>query len=404
MKNKATLALISLSLLITFSACESGDEANIKTDPSPETLIQATKLLTRPFGDLKGFIGASGLDVDLSAMKYNVELYKVEYTTLYKNEPITASAMMIIPVTTEEVSTATFFHGTIASDAEAPSNSGAGNGQIILGSAIASAGLVVVMPDFIGFGSSVDIMHPYYLEDITATSMIDAIYASRQLADNEGLKLDGELYLSGYSQGGFVTMATHKHIEEKGIDFFDLKASFPSSGGYDIKAFQDYFFSLETYDQPFFLAFVANAYKVTLDWSQPLSFFFKEPYATEIPGYFDGSLNGSEINGNLTTTLGDYLNPSFLNGANSPDYEFVREAFVDNSPIDFIPKVRMFMYHGDADITVPYQNSLDVYNHFIESGAAAEVVTFTTLPGGTHMTGVGPYIENLVHELQEFEK
>ena len=69
-----------------------------------------------------------------------------------------------------------------------------------------------------------------------------------------------------------------------------------------------------------------------------------------------------------------------------------------------MPQIPIFMYHGDADITVPYQNSVDVYNQFIANGASTDVVTFTTLEGGTHGTGVVPYLEHLAAELSKLEQ
>ena len=199
-------------------------------------------------------------------------------------------------------------------------------------------------------------------------------------------------------------MATHKYYEENEVSYYDLKASFPSSGGYDIKAFQEYFFSLETYHQPFFMAYVAQAYVESLDLGD-LSDYFNEPYATNIPGYFDGSMSGGQINDQLTDVIADLVNNDLLENIDTKEeYAYIGEAFVDNSPIDFVPQIPIFMYHGDADITVPYQNSVDVYNQFIANGASTDVVTFTTLEGGTHGTGVVPYLEHLAAELSKLEQ
>ena len=35
--------------------------------------------------------------------------------------------------------------------------------------------------------------------------------------NKEEISSDAELYLSGYSEGGYVAMATHKYIEEDGV-------------------------------------------------------------------------------------------------------------------------------------------------------------------------------------------
>lgn len=391
------MLIIVLGLWLT--SCDSDNVSTPKPEETPRTLVSYERDFERAAGDLRGFIKLSELDVDVEKMQIPVIRYDMEYKTLYKGDSITASAVVLVPNTEEAVGTISFHHGTIASDMEAPTNLSSGNSQIILTSALASTGFLVVVPDYIGFGASLDIMHPYYLEELTATAVVNAIYAAKELATAEGFKVAEDLYLAGYSQGGYVTMATHKYYEEHDVPFFELKASFPSSGGYDIKAFQEHFFGLEAYDQPFFMAYVAQAYKESYDWSEPLSLYFNEPYASAIPALFDGSYSGSEINDQLNDTVSVFVNQNFLTNPEDAQYAHINAAFSENSLTDWIPQIRMYMYHGDADITVPYQNSVSVYNQLIENGASEEIVTFTTLSGGTHATGVGPYIENLAREM-----
>lgn len=384
-------------------SCSSEDPEPV-FEATPYTLVDAQLKLTWTTADLKGFVDLGGIDLDEDKLKYNTSIYRVVYKTDYKGDSIDASAIVMLPETEDQVSTVSFQHGTIASDLEAPTNLKLGNNQMILLSILASTGLVVVVPDYIGFGESVEIMHPYYVEDLTATSVVNAIYASRQLVNQKNTNIDSDLYLAGYSQGGYATMATHKFFEEKGMQFYELKASFPASGGYDVKAFQEYFFQLETFHSPFFMAYVANAYKVSFDWSESLDLFFNEPYASEIPTLFDGSMNGDQIDAKLSQNINELVNEDFINGIDTEmKYAFVRNAFIDNSLTDWVPSIRMFMYHGDADITVPYQNSVDVYHEFIANGASEEIVTFTTIQGGTHIGGAGPWAFSLLEEIEKLE-
>ncbi len=406
MKYSIVKVLTGLALgAVLLNACSSDDPEKQSEVASPKTLVEASEPLTWSVGELQGFLTQSGLAIDLDAILYDVSVYQITYKTDYKGDSIDASAMVFIPNTDETVSTFSFQHGTIASDAEAPSNLSLVEGQNILLSVLAGTGFIAVAPDYIGFGASVDIVHPYYVENLTATAVVNAIYASRQVAQIEEINMDNELYLAGYSQGGYATMAAHKFCEGQGTDFFELKASFPASGGYDIKSFQEYFFDLDTYHQPFFMAYVAYAFQESLDLTEDLSGFFNEPYASAIPAYFDGSMTGSEINEQLTDVVADLVNPDLLENIDSDDqYAFIREAFEDNSPIDFVPQVPLFMYHGNADITVPYENSVQVYNEFIAQGATDEVVSFTTMEGGTHSTGVAPYLEDMVSRLLQLEE
>ena len=126
---------------------------------------------------------------------------------------------------------------------------------------MASTGFIMVVPDFIGFGSSKKIMHPYYVEETSALAVIDGLRAVRELMNQEEISSDAELYLSGYSEGGYVAMATHKYIEDNGLEYFNLKASFPACGGYYMKGVRDFFFDQQVYEPPYYMAYIAESYR-----------------------------------------------------------------------------------------------------------------------------------------------
>lgn len=371
-------------------------------DPRPQRdrLVSATSVLSRDASELRTFISVSGIDIDASLLQYDVEIFKIEYKTDYLDEEVMASGLVILPKTTDPVGMLSFQHGTIAAHRQAPTKLAINSTELILYSALAAPGFIGVVPDFLGFGSSEGILHPYYVEELTASAVVDMLKAAKELAIEEGNKFNTKLFLAGYSQGGYATMAAHKAIETNGLEGFELIASFPASGGYDIKGVQEYFFSLTEYDQPFFLAYVAFAYQTTLDWSQPLSDFFKAPYADLIPGLFDGSKSGSEINEQLTTTIADLVTDDLrANIDTDSKYNYIVTAFNDNSLLDWVPQANMYMYHGTADVTVPYSTSIDTYDYFIAQGASTNTVTFTPLNGATHNTGVIPYVEDFVKKL-----
>ena len=112
--------------------------------------------------------------------------------------------------------------------------------------------------------------------------------------------------------------------------------------------------------------------------------FFKEPFASRIPSLFDGQKGAGEINAQLTTKLTDLIQENVLDNINTdPKYTYLLDAFNENSLTDWTPTIKMFMYHGLSDTTVPYQNSVDTYNKFLDNGASMSVVSLTPLEG-TH--------------------
>lgn len=365
----------------------------------PEVLMSSEVLVTKSRADIAAFIKARSFPVPDSEIKYGVTIYKITYNTTLNGQTVLASGLVTLPDTDEPVGMLSFQHGTIAAHDEAPSETNAAAEIVMFYAAMATPGLIGVVPDLIGFGSSKTILHPYYVEGATADAVMDNLKAARELALTKDLVFNERLMLAGYSQGGYATMATHKAIEAEGLDNFNLIASFPAAGGYDVKGMQEYFFARNTYHEPFYIAYVAMAYKTTFGWTQPLSDMFNDPYATRIPTLFNGTLSGGDINEELTENIGALINVDLRTNIDTDaKYKYVRDAFVENSLLDWTPKAKVFMYHGDVDITVPFENSVHTFE-VLNGKAQPGVVTFTALPFANHSSGVLPYVVELMNKV-----
>ena len=388
---------IGLMFLMLLVRCSKDEEPQIETIVLDESEIVSSKNLAQ----MVTILNLIGYEELVDYLKYDVSTYKITYKTIYKGQEILASGLVTFPETKDPVPMMSYQHGTIVADHEAPTVDLLTYSAL---SSIASDGYIFIVPDYIGFGSSSDLLHPYYIADYNASSVIDMMKAAKELAVQKGYNFDGRVFLSGYSEGGYVTMATHKVMEENPIEGFELIASAPASGGFNIKAVQEYLFGLETYSEPFYIAYVVLSYTSVYDWTSPLSLYFQEPYAANIEGYFDGSKESGEINVELTTVLEDYLSPEFIiNIDTDTDYADIVNAISDNSTHDWIPKKTMFIYHGTGDVTVPYQNSVDSYNHMIDLGASTNVVDFIPLEGFTHSSGVLPYTYDFLDRFENLK-
>ena len=408
-KKLTTIIFFNLFLLtgLFLTSCDN-EEALVglqEEDQILVRLISANKMSKPSKTNINSLISSSGLDFPLSQMKYDVQIWKITYETLYKGSAIVASGMAYIPLGDgEEFSYLTFARGTIAANNQAPSELSMVDIQTFLYAAMASTGLITVVPDLIGFGSSKDIMHPYYVEETSALAVIDGLRAVRELLKQEEISSDGELYLSGYSGGGYVTMATQKYIEESDLEYFDLKASFPAAGGFDMKGVRDFFFDQEVYETPYFMAYIAESYRTYYDIDTALAQqIFNEPYAQRIINIFDGFSDGSQINNQLNDTVAVLISSQFLSNPDNEQFSEISQLFDENSLLDWIPEIPMYLYHGDADITVPYQNTVDTYEAFLASGSPPEIITLTTFEGADHYTGFVPYLENFLNTIMKLE-
>ncbi|MGC2029013.1 MAG: hypothetical protein WA642_03235 [Steroidobacteraceae bacterium] len=79
----------------------------------------------------------------------------------------------------------------------------------------------------------------YAIADQQSKDMIDALTAARTALPLASLTLTkdgGQLFITGYSQGGYVAMATHRAMQAAGMT---VTAAAPMSGPYALAAFVD---------------------------------------------------------------------------------------------------------------------------------------------------------------------
>ena len=237
---------------------------------------------------------------------------------------------------------------------------------------------IYVEPDYLGLGVS-EMMHPYHLKDVTASSVIDMIRASKHFCDQlQDIQYNDQLFLAGYSEGGYATMATVKEIEENLTDEFDITVSFPMAGAYDLSGVMvDLMLSEEPYPDPFYLPFFVLSYIDMYSLGDIEAFFLPE-YAEIFPDLFSGEYSGGYIDGFLPDIPIHMMLPSVIEEfTNNTNYPF-RVHLEENDLYDWTPLNTMYLFHAIADESVPHENSVVAYNSFIENGA--QDVYFESLP------------------------
>lgn len=382
---KKHLYIILLPLVALFSC--SGDESVI----DESALVEYENILSLGTDEAKQVFSAIDMEVFSPDVQHKVKVYKITYKTAYKDEVINATALVTVPNTTDAMPILSFQHGTIIAHKDAPSKKTVNQYPLF---SLASTGYIVVVPDYIGFGASESYFHPYYVAEAMGKSVYDAIKATTEMLPDLQRNFSGDVFLAGYSEGGYATMAAHKYMEEHTA--LAVKVSAPASGGYDVKGMQEWYFGLESYHEPFYMAFVALAYKNYYGWEQDLSLFFQQPYASKLEMLFDGTHSGREINQELTAVVADFLQPDARQNLDtSADYAVLVNALHENSLTNWTPVAPVMMYHGTADITVPYQNSVDTYEALIALAGNAGKIDFIPLEGATHSTGALPYFKDV---------
>src|ERR1700733_10308918 len=179
-----------------------------------------------------------------SAPLCDIVFYHIQYATVGgAGESTTASAVLMIPSglganCSGERPIVLYAHGTTTD--RAFNMADLQNAETIsLAALFASQGYIVVAPNYAGYDTSALPYHPYLIADQQSKDMIDALTAARTalpLASLTTVKDNGQLFITGYSQGGYVAMATHRAMQAAGMN---VTAAAPMSGPYALAAFVD---------------------------------------------------------------------------------------------------------------------------------------------------------------------
>jgi len=186
------------------------------------------------------------------APRCDIEIVTLRYRTVGgAGEPANASAALMIPggkACSGPRPTLLYAHGTTAykkynladiTQTDPRNGDGASEG-ISIAAMYAAQGYIVVASNYAGYaGSDLD-YHPYLNGAQQSADMVAALRAARDVLYAPGggrtVRESGKLFVTGYSQGGYVAMATHRLLQASGIP---VTASAPGSGPYALAAMGD---------------------------------------------------------------------------------------------------------------------------------------------------------------------
>ena len=320
-----------------------------------------------------------------------INVYYLEYQSTYlDDEPIVLSGIVCVPDDASRKSLIlSIQNGTLVEHSKAPSND-LDNPAFLLMQAMASLGYVIVIQDYIGFGASEAYPHPYHVKPLFQSTVKDMLMATQEMAETGDypFQLSGELFLSGYSLGGWASLVSHYHLENEPIDGLTLLGSVCGAGAYNLLDMQEFLFEQSYYKQPYYIALLFSGYGSVGAIQDDLSLFFNEPYASRIPDLLDGEHSSSQINSQLSYNMQELLTQRlFTEFDDHPDYAPLRQALTDNSQEAWINKAPIHLFHGDKDKDVPFFITENLYADFQNIGSDPEKINFVRLEGADHSSG-----------------
>ncbi len=285
--------------------------------------------------------------------EYSVSAYKLEYITQDANNALVkVSGLIAVPDKTTPSPLLSFQHGTIFKNADAPSfhlTANEKNPEV----ALASLGYIVFSSDYVGYGSSFGKSHPYLQKQPSADAVLDMLQAGKKWLDFNNIQTNGQLFMTGYSQGGYVTMAALKELQENPRDGFVATATVMGAGPYDLNT------------------------------------------------AFDTLLRGINVPSGLSNLAINLLERFVIPSDAEVSFEraFLERFFANDHQDDvhdWRPDIPIKLIHGDDDSTVPVESAESTLTAMQNLGADIELIKCTASPAD-HRNCILPYINYMVN-------
>ncbi len=390
------LVMILLAGIFAVSGCKK--ESTPEEQPVNEVLVTYQKVLIHQIDAIKQDLGGwKDLYPDaipiINNTVYAVDVYKITYKTTYKGAAVTASGLICLPQSEAMFPIISFQNGTNTSKSACPSESPTSYYYQLM-EYMAGNGYIITIPDYIGFGASAQILHPYYDRETTDRAVIDMIRACKELLAEKDIKVkhNGENFLMGYSQGGWATLSALKTIEANYKTDIPVKATSCGAGAYDMITMSNYVLAQTIFPGPLYLPYFIYSQLMLGAHSDALSKYFREPYATRIPQLFSGSFSNTQVNAQLNDTIAVLLKSSMISDfASGTDFATLRSLLVKNSVTAWVPVSKINFYHGSADLNVPPVQSQLIYNSFAALGVGTDKIQLINLPGTDHELSLLPW-------------
>lgn len=254
-KPAMTRGLLSIAIASSLLLVGCNDDDNDHYVSAPSASAKFIKTFTA--NDINSSFGLGSTATPVA--KCGVTIEKVSYDTKgAADEDTNATAALMLPTGDAaeckgDRPVLLYAHGTTTdkgydfAQVGNAKNPAVGEANLIAAN-FAAQGYIVVAPNYAGYDESKLDYHPYLVAQQQSTDMVDALDSARSIIERKKRandanysKIDdsGKLFIAGYSQGGYVTMATARLLEAQKKP---VTAIAPSSGPYALAAFGDEIF------------------------------------------------------------------------------------------------------------------------------------------------------------------
>ena len=380
---------LTLLLLFTLSC---SDNNNID-EPVFETLVSEDFNRTITQSSMEFFwVTLAGQPDAATYINHDVDVYRIVYRTEdIDGNSIEASGAVLVPVDAPQPGLLSIQHATIFSNAEAPSVDATQNSATTRKAIFASAGNIVFLPDYLGYGVTSNQPHPYQHKETLASASFDMIMAGMEFLEANEIEWSGStIDLIGYSEGAYATLALAEKMETGPSP---LQPGLVSMGApiFDLSSTMDYVINNvdQTAECVACYAYFLQSYHNIYNFSRPLSDYFNSPYDERImDGLFDGSQSSAQVASQLPETMTELFTDSFIERYLNGEEDELESAVAENDLL-YVPDAEVLLVHGDADGVAPIFNSDEFEERSMQSNKTN--LTYIRPEGVNHTEGIFPW-------------
>ena len=343
--------------------------------------------------------------------EFDIDLYRIRYSSVFLDKIVTLSGLIIVPKKDGPIDHVQYHHGTLlpypyangegSLDApslysgEYPRTHNAHYETRLFGNYLASAGFLVSLPDYVGYGVFNGYEHPYSVNDRLAEQSVDMLLATQAFTEKLKLEVTDELYLSGWSEGAAASLAVQKLIENGSAGIADssyeisVAANFALGGFYSVELYSKLFVGLFALDSSdwggdldvlLWSLYAINAYSD--DQPLDLSTVIKIPAKTQL-----------DVLKNHTTSTPAEIFRYFPSNKSALLSKFSK----NDLSAGWAPKAPLYIHHGTTDDIVyyPFNAELTVDNLNNEGG----LTTLVRYEGHDHYSPAKLFLLDMMREI-----